>query len=56
MHNLISNDGSTYTCSNKRAKHNLDSTFLWHCRLGRINKKRVTKMQHDGILKRTDDE
>ncbi|GJW02407.1 zinc finger, CCHC-type containing protein [Tanacetum coccineum] len=27
------NDSSMYTVSNKRAKLNLDSTLLWHCRL-----------------------
>ncbi|GKE29118.1 hypothetical protein Tco_1444502 [Tanacetum coccineum] len=37
MHNHISNERSIYTCSNKKTKHNLDSTFLWHCRLGHIN-------------------
>ncbi|GJY99455.1 retrotransposon protein, putative, ty1-copia subclass [Tanacetum coccineum] len=37
-------------------KHNLDSTFLWHCRLGHINKKRIEKLQHDGLLKSIDEE
>ncbi|GKE17401.1 putative RNA-directed DNA polymerase, partial [Tanacetum coccineum] len=37
-------------------KHNLDSTFLWHCRLGHINKKRIEKLLHDGLLKSIDDE
>ncbi|GJS97982.1 retrotransposon protein, putative, ty1-copia subclass [Tanacetum coccineum] len=37
-------------------KHNLDSTFLWHCHLGHINKKRIEKLQHDGLLKSIDDE
>ncbi|GJW35178.1 retrotransposon protein, putative, ty1-copia subclass [Tanacetum coccineum] len=56
MHNHISNERSIYTCSNKKTKHNLDSTFLWHCRLGHINKKRIEKLQHDGLLKSIDDE
>ncbi|GJX95804.1 retrotransposon protein, putative, ty1-copia subclass [Tanacetum coccineum] len=47
--------------SNKRAKHNLDSTYLWHCRLAPLisvylSKKRIKKLQHDGLLKSTDDE
>ncbi|GJY24501.1 retrotransposon protein, putative, ty1-copia subclass, partial [Tanacetum coccineum] len=41
---------------NKRAKLNLDSTLLWHCRLGHISKKRIEKLQHDGLLKSTDHE
>ncbi|GKE70359.1 retrotransposon protein, putative, ty1-copia subclass, partial [Tanacetum coccineum] len=56
MHNHISNERSIYTCSNKKTKHNLDSTFLWHCHLGHINKKRIEKLQHDGLLESIDDE
>ncbi|GKD53370.1 zinc finger, CCHC-type containing protein [Tanacetum coccineum] len=56
MHNHISNECSIYTCSNKKSKHNLDSSFLWHCRLGHINKKRIAKLQHDGLLESIDDE
>ncbi|GJQ89111.1 retrotransposon protein, putative, ty1-copia subclass [Tanacetum coccineum] len=37
-------------------KLNLDSTLLCHCRLGHINKKRIEKLQHDGLFKSTDDE
>ncbi|GKC22805.1 retrotransposon protein, putative, ty1-copia subclass, partial [Tanacetum coccineum] len=56
MHNHISNERSIYTCSNKKSKHNLDSTFLWHYRLGHINKKRIEKLQLDRLLKSIDDE
>ncbi|GKD37818.1 retrotransposon protein, putative, ty1-copia subclass, partial [Tanacetum coccineum] len=48
------NDSSMYTVSNKRAKLNLDSSLLWHCRLGHIRKKRIEKLQHDGLLNSTD--
>ncbi|GJX22475.1 hypothetical protein Tco_0226920 [Tanacetum coccineum] len=34
MHNLYPNVSSMYNVSNKRAKHALDSYYLWHCRLG----------------------
>ncbi|GKE68149.1 retrotransposon protein, putative, ty1-copia subclass [Tanacetum coccineum] len=56
MHNLVPNINSIYNVSNKRAKHNLDSTYLWHCRLAHISKKRIEKLQHEGLLKSTDDE
>nr|GFA79488.1 hypothetical protein [Tanacetum cinerariifolium] len=56
MHNLVPKFNSIYNVSNKRAKHNLDSTYLWHCRLAHISKKRIKKLQHDGLLKSTDDE
>ncbi|GJT31049.1 zinc finger, CCHC-type containing protein [Tanacetum coccineum] len=48
------NDSSMFVVSNKRAKLNLDSTLLWHCRLGHISKKRMEKLQHDGLLNSTD--
>nr|GEU53101.1 retrovirus-related Pol polyprotein from transposon TNT 1-94 [Tanacetum cinerariifolium] len=56
MHNHISNERSIYTCSNKKSKHNFDSTFLWHYHLDHINKKCIEKLQHDGLLKSIDDE
>nr|GFA79574.1 hypothetical protein [Tanacetum cinerariifolium] len=56
MHNHISNESSIYTCSNNKSKHNIDYTFLWYCRLGHINKKRIMKLQHDGLFESTDDE
>ncbi|GKD49738.1 retrotransposon protein, putative, ty1-copia subclass, partial [Tanacetum coccineum] len=48
------NDSSMYVVSNKRAKLNLDSSLLWHCRLGHISKKRIEKLQHDRLLNSTD--
>ncbi|GKB06542.1 retrotransposon protein, putative, ty1-copia subclass [Tanacetum coccineum] len=48
------NDSSIYVVSNKRAKLNLDSTLLWHCRLGHISKKRIKKLQHDRLFDSTD--
>nr|GEV74637.1 hypothetical protein [Tanacetum cinerariifolium] len=56
MFNLVPNVNSIYNVSNKRVKHNLDSTYLWHYRLAHISKKRIEKRQHDMILKSTDDE
>ncbi|GKD38317.1 retrotransposon protein, putative, ty1-copia subclass [Tanacetum coccineum] len=35
------------------AKSNLDSALLWHCRLGHISKKRIEKLQHEGLLSST---
>ncbi|GJT45578.1 zinc finger, CCHC-type containing protein [Tanacetum coccineum] len=56
MHNLYPNVSSTFYVSNKRVKYSLDSSYLWHCRLGHINKKRMDKLQRDGILQPTHDE
>ncbi|GKD08219.1 retrotransposon protein, putative, ty1-copia subclass, partial [Tanacetum coccineum] len=54
LSNSYANDSSMYAVSNKRVKLDLDSTLLWHCRLGHINKKRIEKLQHDGLLNSTD--
>nr|GEX92874.1 hypothetical protein [Tanacetum cinerariifolium] len=48
------NDSSMYAISNKRAKINLDSSLLWHCRLGHISKKRIEKLQHDRLISSID--
>ncbi|GJR23557.1 retrotransposon protein, putative, ty1-copia subclass [Tanacetum coccineum] len=54
LSNSYANDGSIYTVSNKRAKLDLDSALLWHYHLGHISKKRIEKLQHDGLLNSTD--
>ncbi|GJY19450.1 retrotransposon protein, putative, ty1-copia subclass [Tanacetum coccineum] len=50
---LGSKGNSMYALSNKRAKSNLDFALLRHCRLGHIHKKRIEKLQHDGLLNST---
>nr|GEW10412.1 hypothetical protein [Tanacetum cinerariifolium] len=54
LSNSNTNDSSMYAVSNKRAKLNLDSALLWHCCLGYISKKRIEKLQHDGLLNSID--
>ncbi|GJZ34440.1 retrotransposon protein, putative, ty1-copia subclass [Tanacetum coccineum] len=56
MHDLVPNINSINNVNTKRAKYNLDSTYLWHCRLAHISKKRIEKLQQEGLLKSTDDE
>nr|GEW44375.1 hypothetical protein [Tanacetum cinerariifolium] len=56
MHNLYPNVSFMFNVSNKKAKHELDSSYLWHCLLGNINKKCMDKLQRDGILQLTHDE
>nr|GFB50439.1 hypothetical protein [Tanacetum cinerariifolium] len=48
------NESSIYAVSNKRAKLDLDSALLWHCLLEHISKKRIEKLQHDGLFDSTD--
>nr|GEU53461.1 retrotransposon protein, putative, Ty1-copia subclass [Tanacetum cinerariifolium] len=54
LSNSYTNENSMYAVSNKRAKLDLDSTLLWHCRLRHISKKRIEMLQHDGLLNSTD--
>nr|GEV29349.1 retrotransposon protein, putative, Ty1-copia subclass [Tanacetum cinerariifolium] len=54
LSNSHTNESSIYVVSNKRAKLDLDSALLWHCRLRHISKKRIEKLQHDGLLDSSD--
>ncbi|GJV21345.1 retrotransposon protein, putative, ty1-copia subclass [Tanacetum coccineum] len=56
MHNLYPNVSFMFNVSKKRVKYSLDSSYLWHCRLSHINKKRMDKFQCDGVLQLTHDE
>ncbi|GKB58389.1 zinc finger, CCHC-type containing protein, partial [Tanacetum coccineum] len=53
MHNIYPNVISMYNVINKRAKHALDSYYIWHFRLRHINKKRMDMLQRDGLLQPT---
>nr|GEY76710.1 hypothetical protein [Tanacetum cinerariifolium] len=54
LSNSLTNESSIYAVSNKRAKLDLDYALLWHCRLGHISKKRIEKLQHDGLVDSSD--
>nr|GEV78797.1 hypothetical protein [Tanacetum cinerariifolium] len=54
LSNSHTNESFIYVVSNKRAKLDLDSALLWHCRLGHISKKRIEKLQHDRLLDSSD--
>ncbi|GJR38458.1 retrotransposon protein, putative, ty1-copia subclass [Tanacetum coccineum] len=54
LSNSCTNESSMYVVNNKRAKLDLDYALLWHCRLEHISKKRIEKLQHDGLLNSTD--
>nr|GEY15563.1 hypothetical protein [Tanacetum cinerariifolium] len=54
LSNSYANCSFMYDISNKRTKLDLDSALLWHCCLGHISKKRIEKLQHDGLLNSND--
>ena len=42
---------SIYNINTKRFKsNNLNPTYFWHCRLGHINEKCISKLHQDGLL------
>ncbi|GJZ75578.1 retrotransposon protein, putative, ty1-copia subclass [Tanacetum coccineum] len=41
---------------NKKIKLDLNSSYLWHCRLAHIGKTRMQKLHHEGILENINDE
>jgi hypothetical protein len=44
-------DKSVCNINAKRARLNdLNPTFIWHCRLGHINEKRIERLHKDGLL------
>nr|GEZ11729.1 retrotransposon protein, putative, Ty1-copia subclass [Tanacetum cinerariifolium] len=54
LSNSLTNESSIYAVSNKRAKLELDSALLWHCRLGHISKKLIEKLKYDGLIDSSD--
>ena len=45
------NAKSIYNINTKRFRSNdLNTTYLWHCRLGHINEKRISKLHQDRLL------
>ena len=45
------NAKSIYNINTKRFRSNdLNTTYLWHCHLGHINEKRISKLHQDGLL------
>ena len=49
---LLDLDKQLFHVNNSKRLKSKDSnpTYLWHCRLGHINKKRIQKLHKDGIL------
>ena len=46
-----SNNSHVYNITTKKFKSNdLNSTYLWHCHLGHLNEKRISKLHQVGLL------
>ena len=48
-------DSSIYQVNTKKLKFDLSDSYLWHCRLGHINKNRMQTLQKNGLLKTSED-
>ncbi|KAK8600890.1 hypothetical protein V6N12_050735 [Hibiscus sabdariffa] len=47
----LNQDNNIYNINTKRSKTNdSNQTYLWHCRLGHISWKRISKLHKDGLL------
>ncbi|KAJ0765449.1 putative RNA-directed DNA polymerase [Helianthus annuus] len=50
VHDNTSFDNSMYQANTKKLKMDLSETYLWHCRLGHINRNRMQTLQKNGLL------
>ena len=49
---VVDNLGNDVLCID--SSNSMDKASLWHCRLGHVNKKRIAKLQKDGVLESFD--
>ncbi|GJW08634.1 putative RNA-directed DNA polymerase [Tanacetum coccineum] len=54
--NVSKNDNNSIFSINKKRKLDLNSSYLWHCRLAHIGKTRMQKLQREGLLESINDE
>ena len=48
---ILNQENTIYNINTKRSKiNNSNQTYLWHCRLGHISEKRISKLHKDGLL------
>ncbi|KAK8563326.1 hypothetical protein V6N12_035475 [Hibiscus sabdariffa] len=48
---ILNQENMIYNINTKRSKTNdSNQTYLWHCRLGHISKRRISKLHKDGLL------
>ncbi|GKC37563.1 retrotransposon protein, putative, ty1-copia subclass [Tanacetum coccineum] len=54
--NVSKNNNNSIFSINKKRKLDLNSSYLWHCRLVHIGKTRMQKLQREGLLESINDE
>nr|GFB76768.1 hypothetical protein [Tanacetum cinerariifolium] len=54
--NVSKNNNNSIFSINKKRKLDLNSSYLWHCRLAHIGKTRMQKLHSEGLLENIDDE
>ncbi|GJT17144.1 retrotransposon protein, putative, ty1-copia subclass [Tanacetum coccineum] len=53
--NVSKNNNNSIFSINKKRKLDLNSSYLWHCRLAHIGKTRMQKLQREGLLESIND-
>ncbi|GKE57253.1 retrotransposon protein, putative, ty1-copia subclass, partial [Tanacetum coccineum] len=56
MNNNVKNNNNSIFSINKKRKLDLDSSYLWHCRLAHIGKTRMQKLHREGLLENINEE
>nr|GFB64379.1 retrotransposon protein, putative, Ty1-copia subclass [Tanacetum cinerariifolium] len=56
INNVSKNNNNPIFSINKKRKLDLDSSYLWHCKLAHIGKTRMQKLQRKGLLESINDE
>ncbi|GJR85109.1 retrotransposon protein, putative, ty1-copia subclass [Tanacetum coccineum] len=54
--NVSKNNNNSIFSINKKRKLDLNSSYLWHCRLAHIGKTRMQKLQREGLLENINDD
>nr|GFA44591.1 retrotransposon protein, putative, Ty1-copia subclass [Tanacetum cinerariifolium] len=54
--NVSKNNNNSIFSINKKRKLDLNSSYLWHCRLAHIGKTRMQKLHSEGLLENIDEE
>ncbi|GJV57570.1 putative RNA-directed DNA polymerase [Tanacetum coccineum] len=54
--NVSKNNNNSIFSINKKRKLDLNSSYLWHCRLAHIGKTRMQKLQREGLLESINDD
>ncbi|KAK8619616.1 hypothetical protein V6N13_135898 [Hibiscus sabdariffa] len=47
---ILNQENMIFNINTKKLKNDSNQTYLWHCRLGHISERRISKLHKDGLL------